>query len=104
MFPKMAGMIGAVMVAFAVSGPALAFSDDPPQHGGATNLQQTGPGEPSSPEYRYSGNGFNFSMSRTPGQPEASAASQDGAGDHPQPPPRARPNFFQRTYRSIFGD
>ena len=95
MMARTVGIVGTILVAMAVGAPAWAFSDQSGDDSAAAAVQQDAP-PPA--DYRYSGNGFNVSMSRDPSRPGAAEAA-----DGPQPQP-ARPGFFGRILRSIFGD
>jgi len=97
MNPRSIGLIGIVLVAIAVGGPAQAFPEDSDD-----SRQDSASERPS--DYRYSGTGFNFSMSRTPTEPKGAvpANSADTESDQAQPR-RERPGFFQRVIHSVFG-
>ncbi len=96
-------MIGIVAAGLAAAGPAQAFSGDGPRDDGGSDYQSEPPDEPPPPDYRYSGNGFNVSMSRNPSrQPDESPpadAEESHAPDHPE-----RPGLVGRIVRGLFGD
>jgi len=91
------GLIGIVLGTLALGGPAWAFPED------SGDSSQDSSGDRAS-DYRYSGAGFNFSMSRNPTETRgaAPANSTDAESDQTQPR-RERPGFFQRIIRSVVG-
>ncbi len=96
MIPRLIGMAAGVLAVLAICGPALAFSGD--SDGGDPRADSPAPSQRG--DYRYSGNGFNFSMSRNPSQPNDDTSARDQGG--PQPPAsRSRPNLFQRMIRTL---
>lgn len=100
---RSAGIVGIVLGMMIVCGPAQAFPDDSDTDGASSEGRRNGPSEHPPVDYRYSGNGFNFSMSRNATQPKDASSSQDSDAEQPQPS-RAKPGFFQRIIRGIFGD
>jgi len=97
------GLMGAILVAaLAVSAPAWAFSDNSDSGSSSSSSRDDDDDRAPSADYRYSGNSFNFSMSRNLAQPNGASATQDPNADQTQQQPR--PGFFRRTMRSIFGD
>lgn len=100
---RAAGIVGIVLGVMAACGPALAFPDDSDNDGASASGRQDGPAEHPPTDYRYSGNGFNFSMSRNATQPKDAPSSQDSDAEQTQQS-RSKPGFFQRIIRSIFGD
>jgi len=100
MIARSVGIVGVVLVALAVSGPARAFSDESGNDGSSAGVQQDASPYPPPADYRYSGNGFNVSMSRNLTQPDGNPDA-----DSRQPQPRqSQPGFFGRMLHSIFGD
>lgn len=103
MTSRSVGAIGIALLAMVVCSPAQAFPDDSDNAGSPPAWQQDRPPEQPPADYRYSGNGFNFSMSRSLTQPDGAPAAQGSDADQP-PPSRSKPGFFRRTLHSIFGD
>jgi hypothetical protein len=101
MIPRFVGIVGVFLMTTAVCGPVQAFSDDSTKENAPAGSSRNDPSEQPPAEYLYSGNNFNFSMSRHPSPLENTSASQE---TNPEPPPRSRPGFFQRVIHSIFGD
>jgi hypothetical protein len=100
---KPASLIGLVVAAMLAGGPVLAFSGDPGNDGPPTRGQPVGPENPPPADYRFSGNGFNFSMSKNAGQPASSQSTKDDDAEQTQSS-RSKPGPLQRIFRSIFGD
>ncbi len=96
------GMIGIVAALGLAAPPALAFSGDRPSDDGGSDYQSEPPDEPPPADYRYSGNGFNVSMSRDPAAPsdESRPAATDESRQADQPD---RPGFFGRIFHDLFG-
>jgi hypothetical protein len=96
-------LVGLALIGIVVCHGAQAFQID--SRGGATsNSGQSNAltGQPPS-DYRYSGNSFNFSMSRTPSPPNG-AASRDSDDADRAAADKSRPGFFERIIHAIFGD
>ncbi|PKU22007.1 hypothetical protein [Telmatospirillum siberiense] len=100
---RSAGIVGLVFATMLACGQARAFPGDSDNNGASGGGRQVRPAERPPADYQYSGNGFNFSMSRNVTQPNGSQPAQDADAEQPQPS-RQRPGFFQRLFRGIFGD
>lgn len=100
---RLAGVAGLVLGVALACGQAEAFPGDSDNGGASGGARQTGPAEHPPADYRYSGNGFNFSMSRNATQPNASQSAQDNDTE-PAQPSKQRHGLVQRIIRSIFGD
>jgi len=95
--------MGAILAAaLAVSAPAWAFSDST-DTGGSSSSSRDDDDRASSADYRYSGNSFNFSMSRNVAPQTDAATTQEPNAERSQQQ-QSRPGFFRRGIRSIFGD
>jgi hypothetical protein len=97
------GVVGIVLGMMLACGPTQAFPDDSDNDGASGSERRDGPSEHPRADYRYSGNGFNFSMSRNVTPPNGVAPSQDADSEQTQPQ-RSKPGFFQRIMRDVFGD
>ncbi|HXP98352.1 MAG TPA: hypothetical protein VN809_16685 [Telmatospirillum sp.] len=100
---KSIGVAGIVLGLMFACGPAQAFPDDSDHDGASVRERRDGPSDHPRADYRYSGNGFNFSMSRNVTQPNGESSSQDQDTEQ-TPPQRSKPGFFQRIIRDVFGD
>ena len=90
------GIVGIALLAIMAGGPAWAFSDNSGTRHDASTDQRPA-------DYRYAGDGFNFSMSRNPPPSDDAPGARD-ADDQPPQASRPAPNVFQRIWRDLFGD
>jgi hypothetical protein len=95
--------VGMVLVGILVCDSAQAFQIDsrrgaPPDPGQSNALTSQPPSH-----YRYSGDNFNFSMSRNPTPPNT-VGPADSAATEKAAPEKSQPGFFQRIIHAIFGD
>jgi hypothetical protein len=94
--------VGMILVAILVCGAAQAIQIDSRRSAPSDSRQPNAlTGQPPS-DYQYSGSNFNFSMSRNP--TPNNAAAPDNDTDEKAAAEKARPGFFQRLIRGIFGD
>jgi hypothetical protein len=95
--------VGMILIAILVCGTAQAIQIDSRRSAPSDSRQSNAlTGQPPS-DYQYSGSNFNFSMSRNPTPPNSAAAPGNDA-DEKAAAEKARPGFFQRLIRDIFGD
>lgn len=104
MFFKSAGIIGLALATMLAAGQAAAFSGDAGRDGPPDHERISGPDATPPADYRYSGRGFNFSMSKNAESSDASQSrNKDGEAVQAQPA-QTRPGFFRRLVRDVFGD
>jgi hypothetical protein len=96
-------LIGMILIGILVGGGAAQAFQIDSRRGAASDPAQSNAltGQPPS-NYRYSGNSFNFSMSRNKTPSNDAAADTDA--EEKAASEKAQPGFFQRIFKSIFGD
>jgi hypothetical protein len=95
-------LLGLIVIGVIVGATAQAFQIDSRRDAASDHGQSDAlTGQPPS-DYRYSGDNFNFSMSRNKTPPNGTAANADAA--EKAAPKKAQPGFFRRIFNSIFGD
>jgi hypothetical protein len=93
--------VGMILIAILVCGAAQAIQIDSRRSAPSDSRQSNAlTGQPPS-DHQYSGSNFNFSISRNPPN---NAAAPDSDADEKAAAEKARPGFFQRLIRDIFGD
>lgn len=101
MIPRSIGIVGIFLIVACSS--AQAYSEDSDNGDAPGAWQQDAPNDQPAADYRYSGNGFNVSVSRNLPQQNGAATSQE-SGAEQQQSSRSRPGFFKRMLRGILGN
>lgn len=103
--------IGLVVVGMITVSHAYAFSEGG-DDGGSNESMESAPSEDTgghrTSDYIYTGNSFNFSMSKDSGSKDSVQSNGDGRTDDAAAPqqdqqPKRRPGVLRRLYRGIFG-
>ena len=95
--------LAVILLGAFASGQAWAFSGDNDREDSSTSDRSEPAEEQPSANYRYSGNSFDFSMTRSPDASGSQQPARDVTNERGRPP-QNRPGFIQRSIRTVFGD
>ena len=96
-------LAGLIVIALIAAGHAYAFSDGGDESGSTYTAPRDEPSSQRPSDYTYTGNTFNFSMSKDASQSTAEGTQPDSTAMKPEPAQTRRPGILKRLFRGIFG-